>query len=82
MKSEEKEDSDVFFIGDVQQNIEVLQNIDNTAAYEEKVHILNVAFADMLKRIICFYDGVFDYAQVKYQITFVYTHLFLFYYLN
>lgn len=67
VKSEEKEDSDVFFIGDVQQNIEVLQNIDNTAAYEEKVHILNVAFADMLKRIICFYDGVFDYAQVKIE---------------
>lgn len=58
-------DSDLFYIGNTQQNIEALEGLKKCPDPKEQCEGVRIAFGDLIKKIICFYEGVFSYGTVK-----------------
>lgn len=62
-----KVSADSFYIGNTQQNIEVLEDLRNRNDPKQKCDGVRVAFGDLIKKIICFYEGIFSYGTVKLE---------------
>ena len=63
---EEKEIAEESFsIGNIQLNIEALQGVLENATTEEKYRMLYAAFGEYLKKICCFYAGIYAYGGIK-----------------
>lgn len=65
---DDDDSTDLFYIGNIFLNIDALEKIDKEYdTPEEKCGIVMTAFADMVKKITCFYEGLFAYGEVKLQ---------------
>ena len=60
-------DSDLFYIGNTQQNIEALEGLKKCPDPQQQCEGVRIAFGDLIKKIICFYEGVFSYGTVKFR---------------
>jgi hypothetical protein len=60
-------DSDLFYIGNTQQNIEALEDLKHCTNAQRQCEGVKIVFGDLIKKIICFYEGVFSYGAVKLQ---------------
>lgn len=60
-------DSDLFYIGNTQQNIEALEALKKNSDPQQQCEGVRIAFGDLIKKMICFYEGVFSYGAVKLQ---------------
>lgn len=58
-------DSDLFYIGNTQQNIEALEDLKKCPDPKQQCEGVKIVFGDLIKKIICFYEGVFSYGAVK-----------------
>ncbi len=54
-----------FSIGNIQLNIEALQTCQESGTTEEKYRMVQIAFGDYLKKICCFYAGIYAYGECK-----------------
>jgi len=65
--NEKPEFADTFYIGNTGQNLEALENLKSISNAQQKCDGVRWILGDLIRKIICFYEGIFAYGRKKLE---------------